>query len=183
MYAAAISLSAQTNHTRVRACEMCRAPQGSQPIPRPRHWSPVRKTASFSEFSLWLSRACLSKMIAKWLKNAVFRRNTPTLPAGASPIAMRYNSTWIEKGARPELALPPVPPPPSDASGAPPPPAVDGGSERERPAPGWGWAAPTGLSESDREIFSWCEAVSENDPFEPFVHKNDLFAKAGSGQT
>ena len=37
----------------------------------------VRKTASFSEFSLCLSRACLSKMIVlmyKWLKNAVFRR-------------------------------------------------------------------------------------------------------------
>jgi hypothetical protein len=100
----------------------------------------------------------------KWLKKIVFRRNAPTLPAGASPIAMRYNSTWIEKGARPELALPPVPPPPSDAS------AVDGGSD-ESPAPGWGKAAPTGLSESDREIFSWCEAVSENDPFEPFVYK------------
>jgi hypothetical protein len=38
----------------------------------------VRKTASFFEFSLCLSRACLGKMIVftyKWLKNAVFRRN------------------------------------------------------------------------------------------------------------
>jgi hypothetical protein len=37
----------------------------------------VRKTASFFEFSLCLSRACLGKMIIyiyKWLKNAVFRR-------------------------------------------------------------------------------------------------------------
>ena len=37
----------------------------------------VRKTASFFEFSLCLSRACLGKMIVfrtKWLKNAVFRR-------------------------------------------------------------------------------------------------------------
>ena len=36
----------------------------------------VRKTASFFEFSLCLSRACLGKMIVsryKWLKNAVFR--------------------------------------------------------------------------------------------------------------
>jgi hypothetical protein len=35
----------------------------------------VRKTASFLEFSLCLSRACLGKMIVytyKWLKNAVF---------------------------------------------------------------------------------------------------------------
>jgi hypothetical protein len=35
----------------------------------------VRKTASFFEFSLCLSRACLGKMIVliyKWLKNAVF---------------------------------------------------------------------------------------------------------------
>jgi len=39
----------------------------------------VRKTASFLEFSLCLSRACLGKMIGfihKWLKNAVFRRAT-----------------------------------------------------------------------------------------------------------
>jgi len=38
----------------------------------------VRKTASFFEFSLCLSRACLDKMIVyiyKWLKNAVFRRD------------------------------------------------------------------------------------------------------------
>jgi hypothetical protein len=37
----------------------------------------VRKTASFLEFSLCLSRACLGKMIVfihKWRKNAVFRR-------------------------------------------------------------------------------------------------------------
>eukprot|EP01046_Picozoa_sp_COSAG06_P069038 COSAG06_NODE_18640_length_876_cov_1.021879_1_plen_68_part_10 len=37
----------------------------------------VRKTASFFEFSLCMSRACLGKMIVfiyKWLKNAVFRR-------------------------------------------------------------------------------------------------------------
>jgi hypothetical protein len=37
----------------------------------------VRKTASFFEFSLCLSRACLGKMIVfiyKWLKSAVFRR-------------------------------------------------------------------------------------------------------------
>jgi hypothetical protein len=37
----------------------------------------VRKTASFFEFSLCLSRACLGKMIVfiyKWRKNAVFRR-------------------------------------------------------------------------------------------------------------
>jgi hypothetical protein len=37
----------------------------------------VRGTASFFEFSLCLSRACLGKMIVlicKWLKNAVFRR-------------------------------------------------------------------------------------------------------------
>jgi hypothetical protein len=36
----------------------------------------VRKTASYFEFSLCLSRACLGKMIVfiyKWLKNAVFR--------------------------------------------------------------------------------------------------------------
>ena len=36
----------------------------------------VRKTASFCEFSLCLSRACLGKLIVfiyKWLKNAVFR--------------------------------------------------------------------------------------------------------------
>jgi hypothetical protein len=35
----------------------------------------VRKTASFFEFSLCLSRACLGKMIDliyKWLKDAVF---------------------------------------------------------------------------------------------------------------
>jgi hypothetical protein len=35
------------------------------------------KTASFFEFSLCLSRACLGKMIVfiyKWLKNAGFRR-------------------------------------------------------------------------------------------------------------
>jgi hypothetical protein len=41
--------------------------------------SSVRKTASFLEFSLCLSRACLGKMmhfIYKWLKNAVFRRAT-----------------------------------------------------------------------------------------------------------
>jgi hypothetical protein len=40
---------------------------------------PVRKTASFFEFSLCLSRACLGKMfvfIYKWLKNAVFRRRS-----------------------------------------------------------------------------------------------------------
>eukprot|EP01046_Picozoa_sp_COSAG06_P026451 COSAG06_NODE_2275_length_7194_cov_10.705144_4_plen_92_part_00 len=39
--------------------------------------SEVGKTASFFEFSLCLSRACLGKMIVfiyKWLKNAVFRR-------------------------------------------------------------------------------------------------------------
>jgi hypothetical protein len=39
----------------------------------------VGKTASFFEFSLCLSRACLGKMIVfiyKWLKNAVFRRLT-----------------------------------------------------------------------------------------------------------
>ena len=38
----------------------------------------VGKTASFFEFSLCLSRACLGKMIVfiyKWLKNAVFRRS------------------------------------------------------------------------------------------------------------
>jgi hypothetical protein len=37
----------------------------------------VRKTASFLEFLLCLSRACLGKMIVfihKWRKNAVFRR-------------------------------------------------------------------------------------------------------------
>ena len=37
----------------------------------------VRKTASFFEFSLCLSRACLGKMFVfryKWRKNAVFRR-------------------------------------------------------------------------------------------------------------
>ena len=37
----------------------------------------VRKTASFLELPLCLSRACLGKMIVfiyKWLKNAVFRR-------------------------------------------------------------------------------------------------------------
>ena len=39
----------------------------------------VRKTASFFEFSLYLSRACLGKMIVlmyKWLNNAVFRRRS-----------------------------------------------------------------------------------------------------------
>ena len=39
--------------------------------------SSVRKTASFFEFSLCLSRACLGKVFVflyKWLKNAVFRR-------------------------------------------------------------------------------------------------------------
>ena len=39
----------------------------------------VRKTASFFEFSLCLSRACLGKMmvfIYNWLKNAVFRRRS-----------------------------------------------------------------------------------------------------------
>jgi hypothetical protein len=41
------------------------------------HGRAVRKIASFFEFSLCLSRACLGKMIDyinKWLKNAVFRR-------------------------------------------------------------------------------------------------------------
>jgi ABC-type multidrug transport system fused ATPase/permease subunit len=42
----------------------------------------VRKTASFFEFSLCLSRACLGKMIVfiyKWLKTAVLRRaSTPS---------------------------------------------------------------------------------------------------------
>ena len=40
----------------------------------------VRKTASFLEFSLCLSRACLGKMmhfIYNWRKNAVFRRRVP----------------------------------------------------------------------------------------------------------
>jgi hypothetical protein len=39
----------------------------------------TQKTASFFEFSLCLSRACLGKMmhfIYKWLKNAVFRTHT-----------------------------------------------------------------------------------------------------------
>ena len=43
----------------------------------------VRKTASFLEFSLCLSRACLGKMIVfiyKWLKNAVFRRRDAERP-------------------------------------------------------------------------------------------------------
>jgi hypothetical protein len=42
----------------------------------------VRKTASFFEFSLCLSRACLGKMfvfIYKWLKNAVLRSTRPSL--------------------------------------------------------------------------------------------------------
>jgi hypothetical protein len=43
----------------------------------------VRKTASFFEFSLCLSRACLGKMIVficKWRENAVFRRCEATMP-------------------------------------------------------------------------------------------------------
>jgi hypothetical protein len=39
----------------------------------------VRKTASFFELSLCLSRACLGKLIVyiyKWCKNAVFRRRS-----------------------------------------------------------------------------------------------------------
>jgi hypothetical protein len=46
----------------------------------------VRKTASFLEFSLCLSRACLGKMIVfiyKWLKNAVFF-------AGGMPSALAH---------------------------------------------------------------------------------------------
>jgi hypothetical protein len=47
----------------------------------------VRKTASFFEFSLCLSRACLGKMIVfthKWLKNAVFRSGK-SIGGGAYP--------------------------------------------------------------------------------------------------
>jgi hypothetical protein len=45
----------------------------------------VGKTASFFEFSLCLSRACLGKVfvfIYKWLKNAVFRRHERRWAAG-----------------------------------------------------------------------------------------------------
>ena len=49
----------------------------------------VRKTASFSEFSLCLSRAFLGKMFVfmyKWLKNAVLRRTRQTLqPSSGGP--------------------------------------------------------------------------------------------------
>jgi hypothetical protein len=50
---------------------------GSLPIDPASQILLVRKTASFFEFFLCLSRACLGKMIVliyKWLKNAVFRR-------------------------------------------------------------------------------------------------------------
>jgi ABC-type multidrug transport system fused ATPase/permease subunit len=67
----------------------------------------VRKTASFFEFSLCLSRACLGKMIVsiyKWLKNAVFRRTTTLLgyagkqnPFFAMPLYTRLKRSFLPR--------------------------------------------------------------------------------------
>ena len=77
-----------TNHFHdkcVRVVAACSDKQGGQPS-----W--VRKTASFFEFSLCLSRACLGKMfvfIYKWLKNAVFRRPDVVLEGASTWAAIQ----------------------------------------------------------------------------------------------
>lgn len=78
-------------------------------------------------------------------------RKTP-IPEGASPIATRYNSTWIKKGATPELAVPPVLKPKPHA-------AATAGNSSSR----WGWIQPAKLDASDEEIFDWCEQTMVED--------------------
>jgi hypothetical protein len=72
----------QCTNVPVTSSQHCNEPS-RPPDPSASH-PPVRKTASFFEFSLCLSRACLGKMFVflyKWLRNAVFRRR-PDRPRG-----------------------------------------------------------------------------------------------------
>ena len=73
----------------------------------------VRKTASFFEFSLCLSRACLGKMIVfiyKWLKNAVFRREVMRLTLMLNGIETSFERLGTDNFPA-AIQLPPLPSP------------------------------------------------------------------------
>eukprot|EP01046_Picozoa_sp_COSAG06_P024130 COSAG06_NODE_1950_length_7997_cov_37.784882_8_plen_178_part_00 len=108
-----LELSKTTHGKPCDHCCCCRCPRVAEQAVgesrRPLCRLLVRKTASFFEVSLCLSRACLGKMIVfiyKWLKKAVFRRQLhfPTVQE-AFPDALTPDISWQDFHAGEKCSL------------------------------------------------------------------------------